>query len=142
MAARYTSNAPQTVGALQNVLFLDTTCAGNCSILHRGGSGLITLRGLTNGQCRARFHVAFGGNIAIPTGGTVAPISIAIAINGEADNSTLMIVTPAAVEDLWNVSSQTYIDVPAGCCIQVSIKNMSAEPIIVQNANFEIERVA
>ena len=63
--------------------------------MHRDGSGLVTLRGLTN-QCRARFRVSFGGNIAIPTGGTVGPISLAIAIDGEAVATTTMISTPAA----------------------------------------------
>ena len=142
MAARYTSIAPQTVASLQNVLFTDTTCSGNCSILHRSGSGIVTLRGLTNGQCRARFRISFGGNIAIPTGGIVGPISIAIAVGGEADASTIMTVTPAAVGDLWNVASSTYVDVPAGCCTQVSVKNVTADPITVQNVNFEIERVS
>ena len=142
MAARYTSVAPQTVGALQNVLFTDTTCEGNCSILHRSGSGIVTLRGLTNNQCRARFHVSFGGNIAIPTGEDVGPISIAIAIGGEADASTTMIETPAAVDEYNNVSSTTYVDVPAGCCMNISVKNVSTIPILVQNVNLEIERVS
>ena len=50
----------------QNVLFTDTVVCGNCSILHREGSGLVTLRGLINSQCRARYRVSFGGNIAFP----------------------------------------------------------------------------
>ena len=61
-----TANALQTVEANQNVLLTDTVVCGNCSILHRDGSGLVTLRGMTN-QCRARFKVSFGGNIAVPT---------------------------------------------------------------------------
>ena len=63
-----TANAIQTVPANSNVIFTDTVVCGNCSIMHREGSGLVTLRGLTN-QCRARFRVSFGGNIALPTGG-------------------------------------------------------------------------
>ena len=81
--AEYTANAIQTVGVNQNVLLTDTPVCGNCSIIHRDGSGLVTLRGITN-QCRARFRAYFNGNIAIPTeGGTVDPISVSIAINGE-----------------------------------------------------------
>lgn len=94
-----TANALQTVNANQNVLFTDVVVDGNCSIVHRDGSGLVNLRGLTN-QCRARFRVSFGGNIGIPTGGTVEAISIAIAVDGEPVGTTTMIVTPAAVEDL------------------------------------------
>jgi hypothetical protein len=69
--------------------------------------------------------VTFGGNIAIPTGGTVEPISLALAIDGEAVPSTTMIVTPAAVENFFNVFSAIYIDVPRGCCVNVSVKNVS-----------------
>lgn len=109
--------------------------------MHREGSGLVTLRGLTN-QCRARFRVSFGGNIAIPTDGTVEPISLAIAINGEPVATTTMISTPAAVEEFNNVFSAIFLDVPRGCCSQVSVRNTSTQPIDVQHANLIIERVA
>ena len=136
-----TANAIQTVAAGANVIFTDTVVCGNCSIMHREGSGLVTLRGLTN-QCRARFRVSFGGNIAIPTGGTVGPISLAIAVNGEPVATTTMISTPAAVEEYNNVFSAIFLDVPKGCCSQISVRNISDQPIEVQNANLIIERVA
>lgn len=139
--ARFTNVAAQTVAANQNVLFSATEVCGNCSILHRNGSGLVTLRGITN-QCRARYRISFGGNIAIPTGGLISPISLTIAINGEPDNSTSMIVTPAALNAFQNVSSTTYVDVPAGCCSQISVRNTSTQAVTVQNANLIIERVA
>ena len=110
-----TANAIQTVAANANVYFTDTVVNGNCSMVHRDGSGLVTLRGLTD-QCRARFRVSFGGNIAVPTGGTVGPISLAIAINGEPVVTTTMISTPAAVEEYNNVFSAIFLDVPRGCC--------------------------
>lgn len=135
------ANALQTVQANQNVYFTDTIICGNTSIGHRDDSGLVTLRGVTN-QCRARFKVTFGGNIAISTGGTVEPISLAIAINGEAVLATTMIVTPAAVEQFFNVSSNIFIDVPCGCCVNVSVKNISTQAIDVQNANLIITREA
>lgn len=135
------ANALQTVVANQNVLFTDSVTCGNCSIMHRPGSGLVTLRGLTN-QCRARFKVTFGGNIAIAAGGTVEEISLAISVDGEPITSTNMIVTPAAAEDLWNVFSAIFIDVPAGCCMTVGVRNTSTQSINVQNANLIVERVA
>lgn len=135
------ANALQTVAANQNVVFSDTAVKGNCSITHRSGSGLVTLRGITN-QCRARFKVSFGANVAIPTGGTVAPISLAIAISGEAIAGTTMISTPAAVEEFNNIFSAVYLDVPAGCCYTVSVVNLSEDDVDVQNANLIIERVA
>ena len=136
-----TANAIQTITANANVLFTDTVVPGNCSITHRDGSGLVTLRGLTN-QCRARFRVSFGGNIAIPTGGTVGPISLAIAVDGEPVATTTMISTPAAVEEYNNVFSAIFLDIPKGCCSQISVKNISDEDIEIQNANLIIERVA
>ena len=134
--------AQQTVEPNQNILFTDTAVRGNNSILHRAGSGLVTLRGIPCCQARARFRVAFGGNIAVPAEGTLEPISVAIAINGEAVASTKMIVSPAELEEFSNVSRDTHIDVPAGCCVQVSVENTSTQDILVENANLIVERVA
>ena len=135
------ANTVQLVNANQNVYFTDTvTCGGPC-VSHRDDSGLLTLRGLTN-QCRARFKVTFGGNIAVPEGGTVGPIQLAIAINGEAVPTTTMIVTPAAVEEYFNVFSAVFIDVPKGCCVTVSVQNTTTTAVNVQNANLIVERVA
>ena len=136
-----TANAVQTVAANQNVLFNETAISGSCSILHREGSGLVTLRGLTN-QCRARFKVTFGANIAIPEGGTAGAISLALAISGEPVNTTSMIVTPAAVAEYFNVASSIYLDVPKNCCLTIAVENTSTQAIDVQNANLIVERVA
>ena len=136
-----TANAVQTVAANQNVLFTETAVPGSCSILHRDGSGLVTLRGLTR-QCRARFKVTFGGNIAIPTTGAVGAIKLSIAIDGEPVPITTMIATPSAEEEYFNVFSAIYLDVPAGCCITIAVENISTQPILVQNANLIVERVA
>ena len=139
--AEYIANALQRVNTNQNILFTDTVVCGNNSISHREGSGLITLRGITC-QCRARFKITFGGNIAIPTGGTVEAISLAISINGEPIQSTTMIVTPSAVEEFNNVSSSIFIDIPSGCCSNVGVENTSSQTISIQNANLIVERVA
>jgi hypothetical protein len=139
--AEYTANASQTVAANQDVLFTNEPISGNCSILHRSGSGLVTLRGLTR-QSRARFKVTFSGNIAIPSTGTAGAISIAIAADGEALNSSTMTSTTSTVAQYNNVSSAIFLDVPAGCCAQITIKNISTQPISVQNANLLVERVA
>ena len=99
--SEYTAFAEQTVAASSNVLFTDAPIDNSCSIVHRAGSGIITLRGITR-QCRARFRISFGANIAIPTGGTVEAISAAISVDGEALATSTMIVTPAAVENYTN----------------------------------------
>ena len=140
--AEFTAVALQTVPANQSVYFTDTVICGNNSIVHRDGSGLVTLKGITN-QCRARYRVSFGANIAVPADGTAGPISLAIAIDGEIVPATTMIVTPAAVSQFFNVYSSVFIDVPRGCCSTVSVRNVSpTESVDVQNANLIIERVA
>ena len=116
-------------------------------VVHRDGAGIITLRGV-HCQCRARYKVTFFFYIAISTGGTVAPISVSIAIDGEPLPSTTMIVTPAPVGAFFNVSRTVFIDVPCGCCVTIAVENTSttaagvAIPIDVANANILIERVA
>lgn len=136
-----TANALQTVATNQNVLFTDTAVKGNCSILHRDGSGLVTLRGITD-QCRARYRITFGANVAIPAGGAVAPISVAITINGEPVGPATMISTPAATEQFNNVFSSVFVDIPAGCCYTIGVRNVGTGDIEVQNANLIAERVA
>lgn len=135
------ANALQTVAANQNVYFTDTITGGSMSISHRSNSGLVSLFGNTN-QCRARFKITFGGNIAIPAEETVGPISLAIAIDGEAVQSTTMTVTPAAVDTFFNVFSAIFVDVPRGNVETISVKNISDIPIELENANLIIERVA
>ena len=135
------ANALQTVPANQNVYFTDTVICGGCSVTHRDDSGLITLRGMTN-QCRARYKVSFGANIGLPADGAAGPISLAIAIDGEPVRATTMTVTPAAVEEFFNVFSAIYIDVPRGCCVTVSVQNISEVDVDVVNANLIIDRTA
>lgn len=136
------ANAIQTVAVNQDVLFTGVSVRGNASVMHREGSGLVTVRGLANGQCRARFRAVFGANIAVPTGETVGPVELAIAINGEGVPTSRMISTPAAVDEYNNVSADIYVDVPIGCCTQLSVQNVGTIPVNVQNANFIVERVA
>lgn len=140
--AEFSNIANQTVAANGNVLYTDspTSVCNKNIITHRSGSGLINAKGGTNG-CRAKYRVEFSGNIAIPTGGTVAPISLAIAIDGESDLSTLAISTPAAVEEFNNVSMATDVWVPCGCCVAISVKNTSNQAIDVANSNVTVNRI-
>lgn len=139
--AEYTAVQLQTVEDGANVLFFETPIGSvRNNVTHRQGSGMFRLRGITN-QCKARYRVSFGGNIAIPTDGTVGEISIALAIDGEALASATAIVTPAAVEEFFNVFVTVFVEVPRGCCLTVAVENTSDQAIDVQNANLIIERV-
>lgn len=139
--AEYVAVANQSVATNGNVVFTNTAVQGSNCIKHREGSGIITLRGITN-QCRARFFVDFSANIAVPTGGTAGAISLAIAISGEPVLSSQMISTPAAVEQFNNVSAGIHVDVPAGYCVNIAVENTSDQAIDVANANIIVKREA
>lgn len=139
--AEFTNANTITVAAGQNMPFTETAVSGSPCIVHREGAGIVTLRGLTN-QCRARFKVSFGANLAIPTGGAVGAISAAITVNGEPLNSATGIVAPAATDQYGNVYVAANIDVPRGCCLTVAVKNTSDQAINIANANLIVERVA
>lgn len=153
--AEFTMNSVQLVQPNQQVL-LDTTIGCNKGyILHREGSGIVTLRGIVNNPnaCFARYQVTFNGNIALPATATaVQPISLAIAIDGEPILTSNAIFTPIVAGDFGNVTSTAIITVPRGCCFNVAVENTSAVPatpaganapaINVQNANLVISRIA
>lgn len=133
----------QTIQPNEDVLFGAVSVPGSPSIIWRQGSGIVTLRGIANSQRRARFKVNFGGDIAVPTGETVGPIQLAAAINGEAIPASRMTSTPLDVEDFNNVFRELYIDVPVGCCTQITIKNVGTIPVLVDvGASIIVERVA
>lgn len=144
--AEFTSNAVQTVTAGGNVLFTET--AVPCTrgyVIHREGSGIVTLRGIVNNPCAkfARYKVSYGANIAIPADGTAtSPISLAIAIDGEPIPTSSAIETPGVVNQYNNVFSAIYVTVPAGCCYTIAVENTSDQAILVQNSNLIVERTA
>ena len=143
MAAEYSNIPLQIVAVDDNILFSNGNRACRKGFIsHRDDSGIFFLKGATNG-CKAIYKVHFDGNIAIATGGTVEPISVAITINGEALGNATAIATPAAIGDFWNVSITTFIYIPCGCCVTVSVENTSDTTAIdVTNANIIFERVA
>jgi hypothetical protein len=139
--AEFTNPNIVTVSAGENLPLTETAVKGPACIVHREGAGIVTLRGLTN-QCKARFKVSFGGNIAVPTGGTAEAISVALAIAGEPLNSATAIVTPAAAGNYFNVFAAAFIEVPRGCCVTVAVENTSTQAIDIANSNLIVERVA
>jgi len=141
---------PQNVAFGQNLLLADSIRCPKGYVLHRDGSGILTLRGITP-NCFARYAVEFNGNIAVPTGGTAAAIAVALAIDGEAMQSSRAIVTPAAVEQYFNVTSTAIITVPKGCCYTVALENVNAgvggeivdeQTISIADGNLTVTRIA
>ena len=149
--AEYLANALQNVALDNPVIFSASIPCNRGFVYHEDETGIFILRGVTN-NCFARYQITFNGNIAIPTGGAVTPISIAITVNGEPRLTSKAIFTPAAVDVFGNVTSTAIITVPKGCCFSVSVRYIDATtdsaatvptPVIeVQNANLTISRIA
>lgn len=139
--AEFTNSNIVSVASGQNVPLTETAVNSKPCIVHREGSGLVTLRGLTN-QCKAVFKISYGGNIAIPTGGTVEAITAALSINGEALASATATVTPAAVENYFNIYVSAQVCVPKGCCVTIGMRNTSTQAVNFANSNLTVERVA
>lgn len=152
MAEFVQSQSPQNVAYSQNLLLVDSIPCNRGYVVHRNGSGILTLRGITGGcNTFARYQVTFVGNIAVPTGGTVAAIALALAIDGEPLQSSRAIVTPAAVEQYFNVTCTANITVPKGCCYTLAVENVDAgvggtivdqQTISVADGNLTIDRTA
>lgn len=138
--------------ALNNPILFDATipCNRGC-VIHEDGTGNFILRGVTN-NCFARYQVTYNGNLAIPTGGAITAIGVAISVNGETRPSSLAITTPTVVDTFENVVSTTIITVPKGCCFNVSVRYVDAttsDPAVtptptieIANSNLTITRVA
>lgn len=148
--AEYLANSVQAVGLNQPAIFDASIPCNRGYIYHEDGTGIFILRGITQ-NCFARYQVTFNGNVAIPEGGTVAPIAVALAVNGEARPTSRAIYTPAAVDEYGNLTSTCIITVPKGCCFSLSVRSVAASedptatpaPVInLQNANLVITRVA
>ena len=151
MAEYVSYQNPQLVAPDQNVLLIDTIPCNKGYVIHRNGSGILTLRGITNGCARfARYQVTFNGNIAIPTDGTVGAIATALTLDGEELQSSRAIVTPAAVEQYFNVTNTAIVTVPAGCCTTLAVENVNAgvgedidiQTISVADGNLTVQRIA
>ena len=146
--AEYLANAVQEVALNDPLIFTASIPCTKGYIYHEDETGIFILRGITN-NCFARYQVTFNGNIAVPTGGTVSPIAVAIAVNGEPRQTSRAIITPAAVDDYGNVTSTAIITVPRGCCFSLSVRYVTADPTVdvsasinVQNSNLVINRIA
>ena len=152
MAEYFQYQNPSNVPFGQNLLLADEIPCNRGYVVHRNGSGILTLRGITSGcACFARYQVTFDGNIAVPEGGTPAAIAIALALDGEPLQTSRAIVTPAAVEQYFNVTSTAIITVPKNCCYTLAVENVNAgvggeivdeQTISVADGNLTVARIA
>lgn len=144
--ADYSANTLQNLAPNADLPFITVEPCRRGFIRHREETGTFLLSGWTprrcccNGGRNASYSVDFGANIAVPTGETVGPISMAITIDGSIVPATEMIVTPAAVGEFFNISRAIDLDIWNGCCETVSIRNTSDIPIDIQNGSLKIDR--
>ena len=124
MAGYLTRDTVEVVALNSPIQFLDSIPCNKGYVFHQNGTGIFTLRGIVNSSCGcfARYVVEFTGNIAIPEGGAVTPIATAIVVSGEERTGSRSIFTPAAVDEYGNVTSRAVVDVPRGCCFNVSVE--------------------
>lgn len=148
--AEYLANAVQSISLNQPAIFTASIPCNRGYVYHEDETGIFILRGLTS-NCFARYQVTFNGNIAIPEGGAVTPIAVALAVNGEPRQTSRAIFVPAAVDTYGNVTSTAIITVPKGCCFTLSVRYVAADedpatvptPVIeMQNANLVVSRIA
>ena len=152
--AEYLANALQNVALNNPVVFNASIPCNRGYIYHDDESGIFILKGIVNNPCGtfARYQVTYNGNIAVPEGGEVTPIALAITENGEPRLTSRAIFTPQAVGEYGNVTSTAIITVPKGCCFTVSVRYIDAttddpavEPtplIEIINSNLVINRIA
>ena len=143
--AEYRYNQVQTIPAGSTVIFSNDFFPCNKGlIVHQNDSGLFQVRGIVNNPCAeyGKLKINFGANVAIPTGGTVEAITLAITVNGVTEPATTMISTPAAVEEYNSISREVEIPIPRGCCQNVAVTNTSTQAIEVQNAIIDLDRIA
>lgn len=150
--AEFTFNPVQEIPYGQNAILNSSIGCPHGYVLHRNESGIVILRGIVNNPkgCFARYQCTANGNIAVPEDGTVGEISIALALDGEPIQTSRARVTPAAVDEYFNVTSTAIITVPKGCCFSLSVENTSegataadaGVAINMQNLNLTVSRIA
>lgn len=150
--ARYLTSIDQNVSLNGTFPFdiVSIPCNRGCVIPI--ATGILDLRG---GQTNrfARYEVELLANVAIPEGGEVTPIAVAITVNGVPIPESIAIITPAAAEDVWHISTSATITVPCGCCVSVSAAYVDATeddaavtptPLIFvrRRASIDVKRIA
>lgn len=131
-------NVPiQLVGTGDSVLFSSTRVMTGCAVRHEAGSGRFVV--LKPGI----YRVTANADIAVPTGGTVGPISIGLSQDGEGVIGAEGTVTPTVVDAYFNVAITSLVRVygPCGNSV-VSLVNTSDIDINVENASIVIDRLS
>lgn len=151
MACEFLANEVQNVALNAPILFTASIPCRKGYVYHEDGTGIFTLRGITN-NCFARYQITYNGNVAIPEAGAITAVGVAVTVNGEPRITSEAIYTPQAVNEFGNLTSTCIVTVPKGCCFSVSVRYVDATTndaavtptptVQVANSNLVIDRIA
>lgn len=151
MACEFVANAVQSVALNSPIVFTTSIPCRKGYVYFEDETGVLILKGITNNQCFATYRVTYNGNVAVPEGGAVTAVGVALVVNGEPRLTSRAIYQPQAVDEYGNLTSTAIIKVPKGCCFSLSVEYVQATddptvtptPIInVQNSNLVVDRIA
>ena len=142
--ARYVTTADALVALNGTIPFNSVSIPCNKGNVVPLVSGVLNLNGNTSNRF-ARYEVTLQGNIQIPEGGEVTPIALGITLNGTVIPESVAIVTPAAAEEYWHVSTTVSVTVPCGCCVTVSgayVDGTEDDPTTTPTPSIHVRREA
>lgn len=149
--AKYVTSTDQNVALNNTIPFNIVSIPCNKGCVVPIATGVLTLKGGANQF--ARYDVDVNANVAIPEGGEVTPLAVAITLNGVPIPDSVAIITPADAEDVWHINTSTVITVPCGCCVSVSAEYVDATEddatvtptpsiFVRRNASITVNRIA
>lgn len=150
MPAAYGANDVQTIQPGSYAIF--TTTFIPCTrglIQHMDGTPLFSLAGWApnrNRRCCCKqeepviYKATANMNVALSEGAAVAPIMVAIAVEGAEYPISEMDSTPSAVGDFNHIGTDIPLPILYGCCQNVAIKNIGTTAIDVKNLIMSFDR--
>lgn len=157
MAAEYGYIAEQTIAAGGSAALNDFTPCQSGLVVHENESPVLTLRGIGNSgptcPCRRKdfvqYRITANGNISIPDGGTLGPISVAFTLNGIIIPASQVILTPGALGDFNPFSIDKLVPATLGTSPSFALSNVlpglttteTGQAIVMRNLNIIVDRV-
>lgn len=124
-------NVPsQTVAVNGTVLFANTRIKTGCTVRHEQGSGRFAA------VAPGVYEVSYSANVSAAAAGAA---TLVLMQDGEEVAGSRATVTLAANAPM-NVSKTVLVCVPCDCCSALTVRNVSATAVTLDNANFVITR--
>ncbi|MCR5254616.1 MAG: hypothetical protein K6D96_01670 [Acetatifactor sp.] len=117
--AEYVTTSDVLVALNGTIPFNSVSIPCNTGNVIPAAPGVLVLKGNTTNRF-ARYRVTLQGNIAVPEGGDVTPIALAITLDGVVLPESVAIFTPQEEEEYGHINTVATITIPCGCCMSVS----------------------